>query len=491
VTAHHATGEPDGRRGLTYLLPSPGGAVWLGLGPAALTGLAVTTSCTVLLLLTGAPLLFATAVTAAGAALSCLRLAGRTVLQWTPRAGSHLRAHACGAARWTLPLPKLTAPGSAAPVTLSLLPESGPVRLTTAASPKGQEELAVLSNQGGTRTVVLDIVGTGRFGLLDPHEQDGHIAGWGNNLAALLAAPGLLAATWLTHTRPHPAPCARSRAALTHNGTGSSDELAVDYLRLEQNATAQAVRHQHLLALTFTKTAKRPPVSDDGDLLEQARQVATRLLADDLLARPLSPADVAALLAQMFDPSRDDLDNHTTVHTAALVGSRRNDWTFCTTDDTVHRSFAITGWPRTALSADWLTPLLLHPTAGGSAHTFAVQARPVATEHAARRARAASARARLDNADRQRLGFTPAAHSHLDQLDADATEAELVAGYRMADVAALMTLHAPTVAVLDAATRDLRALDVTLRLDLRPLHGQHAIALAATLPTGIVPGTRR
>ena len=485
MTAHRRNDETD-RSGLTYLLPSPGGAVWLGLGPAGLAGLAVTTSATVLLLLTGAPLLYAAAVTTAGATLSCLRVAGRTVLQWTPRAGAHLRAHAGGAARWTLPLPQLTAPGSA-PVALSLLPESGPVRLCTAASRAGgAEELAVLSNQGGRRTVVLDIVGTGRFGLLDPHEQDGHIAGWGNNLAALLATPGLLAATWLTHTRPHSTSCT---TALARDRTDSNDELAADYLRLKQNVIAEASRHRHLLALTFTRTARRNPAGGDGDLLELARQVATRLLADDLLARPLSPGDVPPLLALMLDPSRDDDPGDHSTRTAALVGSRRNNWTFCTTDDTVHRSFAITGWPRTALSADWLTPLLHHAPPSGSAHTFTVQARPVAPDHAARRARAASAKARLDNADRQRLGFTPAAHSDLDQLDADATEAELVAGYRMADVTALMTLHAPSLPVLDAATRDLRALAVALRLDLRPLHGQHATALAATLPTGVVPGT--
>jgi hypothetical protein len=488
VTAYSRTDETD-RRGLTYLLPSPGGAVWLGLGPAGLAGLAVTTSATVLLLLTGAPLLYAAALTTAGATLSCLRVAGRTVLQWTPLAGAHLRAHAGGADRWTLPLPQLTAPGSA-PVALSLLPESGPVRLSTAASRAGVDELAVLSNQGGRRTVMLDILGTGRFGLLDPHEQDGHIAGWGNNLAALLATPGLLAATWLTHTRPQRTSCTATRTVLAHNGKGSIDELAEDYLRLKQNVIAEASRHRHLLALTFTRTTRRKPAGGDGDLLEQARQVATRLLADDLLARPLSPGDVPPLLALMLDPSRDDDPGDHSTRTAALVGSRRNSWTFCTTDDTVHRSFAITGWPRTALSADWLTPLLHHPPPAGSAHTFTVQARPVAPDHAARRARAASAKARLDNADRQRLGFTPAAHSHLDQLDADATEAELVAGYRMADVTALITLHAPSLPVLDAATRDLRALAVALRLDLRPLHGQHATALAATLPTGVVPGTR-
>ncbi|MCU1622064.1 MAG: hypothetical protein JWL79_909, partial [Frankiales bacterium] len=137
---------------------------------------------------------------------------------------------------------------------------------------------------------------------------------------------------------------------------------------------------------------------------------------------------------------------------------------------------------------------LLHdtPTCGAS-RTLSVHTRPVASEHAARRARAASAKARLDAGDRSRLGFTPHAGGSvsdtLAETDAAATEAELVAGYRMADLSAVVTVSAPDDARLEGACRQLRALAAAQRLDLRPLHGQHSAALAAMLPLGLHPGT--
>ncbi len=103
---------------------------------------------------------------------------------------------------------------------------------------------------------------------------------------------------------------------------------------------------------------------------------------------------------------------------------------------------------------------------------------------------ASAARARLDAADRQRLGFTPAAGNALDELDAQHTESELLAGYRMADLTALTVLHAPDLTLLDASARALTALTVGQRIDLRPLHGQHHHALAAALPLGTQPGGR-
>lgn len=217
------------------------------------------------------------------------------------------------------------------------------------------------------------------------------------------------------------------------------------------------------------------------------------MLGSDLLARPLPAAELAGLLRLLLDPCLPDHGTASGSEVADPVAhgvlSMRSDWNRCRTDDILHRCYAVAGWPRLQLTADWLAPLLHEPLPESTSRTLSVHARPVPPEQAARRARAAGAKARLDAADRGRLGFTPAAADSFAETDAAATEAELVAGYRMADLSAVVTVSAPDEDRLDGACRQLRALAAAQRLDLRPLHGQHSAALAATLPLGLHPGT--
>ena len=510
---------------LTYTLPTASGTLWLGLGPAAVGALAVTALAAVLLMLTGAPLWLAVAVTAIGSATGLWPVAGRSLLQWLPVAVRHVTGRVTGRAVWT------TASDTAGVAGLSL--ESGsevgsleagwarghgrPPHTGRLALPRGwgrlhiaqaAPDVALIGNRSrGTSTVVLAVTGTGTFGLLDPHAQDSELSRWGGSLATLLALPRLRHLQWLTHTRPQSLPAAADLTGadltgadltgpdvngsdLTGSGLNGSD-LAADYANLVRHACGQALTHTHLLALTVT--------AEDPELVRSTvRQASATLLAADLLCCPISPDELPRLLRLLLDTALPDdatgLGNATT-HTAARSPqppalSLRTGWSSCQTDDTHHRAYAITGWPRLPLPADWLAPLLHHPPEPGTARTLTVHARPVSPQHASRRARASAAKARLDSADRQRLGFTADAGSALDAADAEHTEGELLAGYRMADLTALTVLHAPDLRSLDASGRDLTALTVSQRIDLRPLHGQHHHALGAALPLGKQPGGR-
>lgn len=487
-----------------YTLPAGGGTVWLGLGPSALTGLATTVLSSVALMLSGAPLLPVLLLTATGAAAAAWPVAGRSALQWAPLLTTELAKRLLHQDRATASLAILSTRAAVTNhqpeeftsrvaqrprVLLRVQPEPSTVELLSATG-----DVALLHDPArGTSTVVLATSATGRFGLLDPSTQATELHRWGTSLASLLSVPHVRQVQWIVHTRPDTT--STTPAPPDPAGTGV---LAHDHALLLASAHGQARHQLHLLAITFATAhrgrRRRTPTLDptrEAALLAAAREASAALLGADILSYPLTATELPPLLRTLLDPTLPT--DPTVTATCAtnhgpLTLSGRSAWTHCRTDDTLHRSYAITGWPRTDLHADWLAPLLHHAPVDGTARTLMVQARPVTPEHAARRARAGAAKARLDTADRQRLGLTPAASNALDELDAEHTEAELLAGYRMADLTSLLTVHAPDPHLLEQAAGSLRTVAVSQRLDLRPVHGQHSRALTVTLPLGLPTG---
>jgi hypothetical protein len=470
--------------GLRYRLPAPAGTLWLGLGWPALSGLAASVSLSVLLAVAGS-LGIAVLIGLVGASVSLAQASGRPLLGWIGPAAGHLVRRAHGTHRST------QRPQSA--------PDSEPVRLALGISPRpvtllplqgdGCEAVGLLKHgRGSDRTVVLEVISTGRFGLLDATSQDSEIGRWSRALTALLTDPAVRTVQWLTHTRPDTRAVTGQTGATLEPGHGTAlsiPELNADYADLVQQVHRQAVQHRHLLALTL-----RVPSRDSEDVravLDATRAVATALLSADLLSRPLNPAQLGTALRQLLDPALEDHGQRQDPASWSHL-STREQWTHCRTDGTLHRAFAVTGWPRLELPADWLAPLLHDSLVPGTARTLSLHVRPVAAAVAARRARALAAKAHLDETDRSRLGFAPAATDHLTAQDAAATEDELLAGYRMTDLSAVLVVTAPDLPVLDDACRQLLATAASQHLDMRVLHGQHRQALASALPLALHPG---
>ena len=470
--------------GLRYRMPAPAGTLWLGLGWPALSGLAASVSLTVLLAVAGS-LGIAVLIGLVGASVSLAPWSGRPLLGWIAPAAGHLVRRAHGTHRYTQ-RPQFAPKGEPARLAPGISPR--PVTLLPLQD-DGCEAVGLLKHgRGSDRTVVLEVVSTGRFGLLDATSQDSEIARWSRALTALLTDPAVRTVQWLTHTRPD---------TRTVTGPGgepleagyvigpSAPELSADYAELVQHVHRQAMQQRQLLALTL-----RVPSRDGDDVrpvLGATRAVATALLSADLLSRPLNPAQLGTALRQLLDPALEDHGQREDPASWSHL-SIREQWTHCRTDDTVHRAFAVTGWPRLELPADWLAPLLHDPPVPATARTLSLHVRAVAPAVAARRARALAAKAHLDETDRTRLGFTPAATDHLTAQDAAATEDELLAGYRMTDLSAVLVITAPDLPALDDACRQLLATTAAQHLDLRVLHGQHRQALASALPLALHPG---
>ncbi len=443
-----------------YRFAGTAGVVWLGLPLLPVATIAVTVAATVTALYAGAPLPVGVVLLVAGAAAALVPVSGRPLVEWLPPA----RRHTAAATRWTAPLRGTT--GSAR-WTVNLPGRSGRLTLLD------HDGVALVDDPAGrASTVVLSVAGTDRFPLLDPPEQARLLAGWGDAIAALAADPRLRRIQWVERAGPDRDGLDRW---LTDRAPTDGDGVA-DYQAMVAAVTATAVRHEVFLALAYA----RPRASSGGEIVAAVRDALRALLIADLAARPLSVTECAGLLRRYSDVEFPDA---VLLHAGEQVGpaSQLRRWDHLRTDDTVHRSFAVTGWPRVPVAPGWLEPLLL-ATPPAVTRTVSVHLVPVPQAAAVRQARAARSRARLDAADRNRFGLTDTAAVQAAADEATAAEEELVAGYRLTRLSAVVTCSASTLAELDGACRAVRTAAAAARLDLRACHGEHDLALLASMP---------
>jgi hypothetical protein len=463
-----ATRNVETPAALTYDVGASGSAgIWLGLGTTRVTVLALGLLASVVTLTAGYPVLVAVLPLLLAAVVTGVRVEGRPLLDWVVPFGAHHGAIMAGTARWRSRIPAVpTGRVTDAEVRLRVPIEFGRPRL--AACPDDPAIGMVTDTSGGTVTVVFDVCGVDRFPLLDSDEQDVLIAGWGDALGVLADTEEALVRLQLIEraspTREVVAdPCPPEAQRGENSGlvreisalaTGHASRLAVQWFFPRLDATVVAT------------------------IAERCHLVSRSLLSARLLTRPLSVTEVTEDIATGLTGESPSAGS---VRAGVGPVSRRSDWTQVSVDDRVHRSFAVAGWPTTAVGAAWLAPLLLVAPAGVT-RTVSLHLERVTPAAAARVARTRRAKAVLDQSDRARLGMTSSAALQVAEASGVAMDAELAAGYRTHRLAGLVTLSADSVDALDDAGRVLRQAAATCRVELRPLHGQHDVALAATVP---------
>lgn len=465
LTYRFGTGAPTG--------------IWLGLGATRIAVLAAGLLATVALLgmrtgvLTGAGPLLAAAV------VTLVPVGGRPLLGWMAPAAGHGKASLAGTSRWTAPVPD--APVPYGPVTgqagcwpsegrrLRLPPECGRLRLAEVVDPDGGWPVAVLREaRSPAATLVLRVAGPDRFAVADPDGQDRAVAGWGRVLCWLAQQDRESGQVQLVERVSAADP---DVAAFREWAAGRGEPAAAALAGLVDVVETVTVRRDSLLAVRLAG------LRDGRDPAARAREVAGQLLAADLVARPLAAAELAGFIGRVLNPGQGGAADADTGPV-----SRRSGWETVRTDDCWHRSYAVTGWPGSPLPANWLSTLLLAAPPAG-AWTTAVHLGTVAPQVAGRLARAARTKAELDRADRARLGMPASAAADQAVADSAGMDAELVAGHATHRLAAVLTCSAGCPGELEDSARTLLAAAANAGLTVRPLHGQHHLALAATLPT--------
>lgn len=448
----------------TYQIGSVAGSgVWLGMsaGRVLVVGGGLLTS--IALLTTGRPALVAVLPVVLCALIALARLAGRPLLDWVVPATVHQRDGLTGVRAWqaTFPTTSLSRHDGASP-RLRLPVEYGRPRLLIC--PQEPSITGVVDPSTHTVTAVFDVIGVDRFPLLDAADRDSLIVGWGHALAVLSDSdPGLLRLQLIERAVP-----AVADGTAAHTDTADADTVVRDTIDM------LATRHDCRLAVQWRMPADDPSPSQ---LLSRCQAVSRSLLPARLLIRPMGAAEISREFAVGL---RGPRPADTPIQLPGPV-TRRNAWSHVTTDDTVHRSFAIAGWPASPVTADWLAPLLLAAPLGVT-RTVAIHLERLTQPAAARVARTVRAKASLDQRDRVRLGMTNSAAIDRAESAGVAMDEELAAGHRAHRLSGLVTLTGSSTAAIDTAAPVLQHAAAGARIDLRPLHGQHHLALAATLP---------
>ena len=215
-----------------------------------------------------------------------LPVAGRPVAGWVGPAVTHARGDATGSARWRAPLPQLALTGGQwrDAKRLRLPPECGRVRLAEASDgPRGWPVAVLLDERATSPVLCFAVAGTDRFSLLDAEDRDRMVAGWGRALTALSQRD-----SGVTHLQ------LLERASVAEVDTGEAEAWAASRgsseMGLPGTVGAVTVRRDSVLAVRLDR------VRDGRDAAGRARDIATHLLAAELVARPLGAVEARDLL---------------------------------------------------------------------------------------------------------------------------------------------------------------------------------------------------
>ena len=125
----------------------------------------------------------------------------------------------------------------------------------------------------------------------------------------------------------------------------------------------------------------------------------------------------------------------------------------------------------------------------GAVRTVSVFFEPVPRSKSQRSITRDAAKIESDAQQRSDKGFRVGAHHRRAARAVEEREEELVAGYGEFFYAGVVVVSGQTMPELEAATEEITQVAASVGLELRPLHGRHDIAVAATLPLarGLAP----
>lgn len=373
-------------------------------------------------------------------------------------------------------------------------------------------------------TVSATVTVSGRhFGLVDPADQDGAVARWGEALAGFVRERSpVVQVAWSEWAAP--AGVSEHLAFVDRNCHDPNGAPAVDYRQLVSGSGPVAIRHEVAVTVSVqtgrTHTTPRSDSesgtgSDPGVRggAKNARAAAisalageVRLFSDQLAAGGLkvsAPWDVSTIcraIRARLDPTILAGMDRRSASLGAAAGMVRvadagplatdTGWSWWRADGSYHRCFYVADWPRLAMPAGWMGPLLGW---AGCVRSISVVMEPVGPRQSAQAVRRQATKLESDSEHRAGQGFRIAAGLRRAQQAVAEREEELISGYRELTYAGIVTLTARSVAELDRHSDDLIQVAGSGGVELRALHGRHDQAFAVCLPVGrgLTPSQRR
>jgi len=444
------------------------------------------------------------AILTIGATLGLARVHGASLVELAPQAARYMRQSVGRTGPWFSVVPLLGGSEHPAPPALAdhevVVVDAGSLGV----GPPGQRIAVSRDSKAGTYAATIRVAGR-QFSLTDGGEQDWMVTQWGTALQAFIAErTPVLSIRWSEWAAP--AGLEEHRNWLReHLDANPLHDVRDAYERLLAESGSKATRHEVLVTVTIDGGRIKVGHRHEGDrtaaavelLLSEMKLFAQRLEGAGLLvSAPLSPAEWSRAMRLRLDPScRARLDGRrqpladasAEVSIAnAVPSAAATTWGAWHTDDSWHRAMYVTEWPRLDVPAAWMSDLLLY---NGSVRTVSVFFEPVPRSRSQRSITRDAAKLESDAEQRAQKGFRVGAHHRRAARAVEEREEELVAGYGEFFYAGVVCVTAPTLADLESASDEITQVAASIGLELRPLHGRHDQALAATLPIarGLAP----
>jgi len=315
------------------------------------------------------------------------------------------------------------------------------------------------------------------FALLPLAEQDQAMETFASVLNSVSnASSAVRRVSWIARQVPSDSSDAEAYVAANLNFERDKDEIE-DYLHLLGRLTDAASSHEVYLFLTVVLGR------DAKDIVTQAAQdMEVRVHATGVTTHPMSVDDIrryyhAALRGSAFE------DAPTRPLGVAGPLATREGWDHVLFDETYHRSLVVTAWPRQAVQAPWLRPMLTLAVPGAS-RTVAVHFSPVPRALALRRARTAltSRESKITSKAESGTLVTSEDRRLVDQMRE--RESLITGGYAEHRIAAIVSLAAPDLASLDRAGKATVYAADSAQLDLRVRCGRQLELAMTSLPGG-------
>jgi hypothetical protein len=364
----------------------------------------------------------------------------------------------------------------------------------------------VVDAKGGTYAATLRAWGS-EFALVARGEQDSLLARWGVALAAFCRERAVVSSVrWSEWAAP--AGADEQLEYLKSQGHDDDADPAVrSYRGLLEGAGPLATRHEVLITVTVDRD--RVPVAtrhrNDRQaacveaLLGQVDQLSKRCLKAGLsVSDPLSPPELARALRVRLDPTvvrRLDRRGRSLGDLAGLVTPANGgplatelSWKHWLVDDSYHRAFWVSDWPRTDVDPTWMSDLILY---GQVRRSVVVICEPVPPRASQKAIEAAATKLSSDKEHRNRTGFRVGAGHERAETAVNERDHEIAAGFGEFTYAGVVTVSAPSLDELEQACADLDDVAAGCAMELRPLNGRHDLGVSASLPLARALARRR
>ena len=464
----------------------------------------------------------AVAGVAAGVALACWPIAGRTGEQWLPLVVRWLWATSTGSLRQLSPAPRrghvatVEPPGSGAgPVGWRPAPDARRVGghrtvfdglqvvgVPFASDPMAVEAGVVVDRPCRTATAVLAVRGH-NFALLGPGDQDARIASWARVLSTMAREGSEVhRLQWIESCHPDDGAAVLSHWA-DHSVLGADSRAGRSYRALVDEAGPVTRRHRVLLGISIHTARSARSIRASGGGLEGTGSVLTREIAS--LHRALEGADVTvdgvlgpgALGRVISEASTPMSEGRGAGRPDDQVPGRPAGgpehpsswpwpmaveplWEAVHTDATWHATYWIAEWPRVEVTPDFLGPLFFSPLR----RSIVLTMEPVSPSRAARQVAQARTADLADGELRRRGGFLVTARHAREQRSVEERDVELADGHAQYRFSGYVTVTAGTLEELQNARAALEQVAGQARLELRLLYGEQDVAFACSLPIG-------